>query len=180
VPPAWQVHFEESPTLCHPFFQMVAHLVRRSAYWWCRSICVHGRASCRDICQTGTPRPSPPGPAGHLDGGNTAAIATKPAVLLDLAEYLRHIARVHSDDAALQHQAVRLAAIVADLTIPGDALLVSRRMSMDRSNAQWRMSVIRKADGPELVLTWAFDLLQIGVVTRLPAATAAVARCSSR
>src|ERR1017187_7376903 len=62
-------------------------------------------------------------PAGHLDAGDTAAIAAKSAVLLDFAEYLRHIARVHSDDAALQHQAVRLAAIVADFAIPGYALV---------------------------------------------------------
>ena len=44
-------------------------------------------------------------------------------MLLDLAEDLRDIARVHADDAALQHQAVRLAAIVADLAIPGNALV---------------------------------------------------------
>src|ERR1035441_2750522 len=62
-------------------------------------------------------------PAGYLDAGDTAAIAAKSAMLLDFAEYLRHIARVHSDDAALQHQAVRLAAIVADLSIPRYALV---------------------------------------------------------
>src|ERR1035441_9468950 len=62
-------------------------------------------------------------PAGYLDPGNTTAIATKPAVLLDLAEYLRHIARVHADNAALQHQTVRFAAIVPDLAIPGNALV---------------------------------------------------------
>jgi hypothetical protein len=38
-----------------------------------------------------------------------------------------------------------------------------------------RMSVIRKADGPEFVFTWALICSKSALVTRLPAATAAVA-----
>jgi hypothetical protein len=38
-----------------------------------------------------------------------------------------------------------------------------------------RMSVIRKADGPEFVCTWALIFSKSALVTRLPAATAAVA-----
>jgi hypothetical protein len=48
-------------------------------------------------------------------------------------------------------------------------------MSMDRNECAMRMSVIRKAEGPEFVFTWALIFSKSALVTRLPAATAAVA-----
>src|SRR5208283_866877 len=53
--------------------------------------------------------------------------------------------------------------------------LVSRRISIDRSECAMRMSVILKAEGPEFVFTWALMFSKSALVTRLPAATAAVA-----
>jgi hypothetical protein len=46
---------------------------------------------------------------------------------------------------------------------------------MDRSECAMRMSVILKAEGPELVFTWALICSKSALVTKLPAATAAVA-----
>ena len=46
---------------------------------------------------------------------------------------------------------------------------------MDRSECAIRMSVILRAEGPELVFTWALRFSRSALVTRLPAATAAVA-----
>jgi hypothetical protein len=48
-------------------------------------------------------------------------------------------------------------------------------MSMERGVCAMRMSVIRKAEGPELVFTSAAIFSKSALVTRLPAATAAVA-----
>jgi hypothetical protein len=53
--------------------------------------------------------------------------------------------------------------------------LVSSRMSIDRSECAIRMSVIFKAEGPEFVFTSAVIFSKSALVTRLPAATAAVA-----
>jgi len=59
----------------------------------------------------------------HLDGADTAALPPVVAELRDLAEDLVHVAGILAEDAALEHECVRLAGVVADLAVAAEPLI---------------------------------------------------------
>ena len=119
-----QVHLEEGPTGRRLFFQMLTHLFPGRSIG---RVAVHADPLAH-LAAEHLPDRHVPGfarqiPAGDFDCGNATAGTTKPSELLDLAEDLRNVARVHADEAALQHQPACFAGIIADLAISGNALV---------------------------------------------------------
>ncbi len=62
-------------------------------------------------------------PQGHLDAADAASLPTVPAELLDAAEQAVHVARILSQDAALEHLGIQLVGAVAHLAIAHQALV---------------------------------------------------------
>src|ERR1017187_9350652 len=128
------------------------------------------------ICQTGTPQalPARSQQATSIAETPPPSQPNPPCFLI-----LRKIsATLHGFIPMMRLFNIRPRVLLASYRIspyPEIPWLVSRRISIDRSECAIRMSVILSWLGPEFVFTCALTCSRSALVTKLPAATAAVA-----